>query len=1454
MSISSINSNLAALLAQVNIGNATTATSNNVSALSSGNRIVTASTDVAALAVGSALQSQVSTLNTVVSGLSQGSSLLQVADGGLAQIQSILQRQQAIAAQAQSGSLSDTQRGFLDQEFQGLTQQIDSLAQNTNFNGVSLLNGSIQGGTNISTNTTKGSTILPPAATIANISTTSGLSGKSVTLQVAGQTAVTFTFGSSSGQVAVGATAADSVANLAAAINNSGSAGLADYHFTSDSSGNLKAFYTGKANSISTIPTLTSSTNDSNATVVSGTGASSFSASTNIATITGSLNVGDTITVGAHTFTVAANGDATAGFAAGNNKIALGTSLSAGGVTGGALANLASYLNSAAGTAGFTDISGITFGTDTTTATSPKLTAYYSGSSSTAPTISTSYSAHSPDFLVGGTAQTADASSSVITATANTFAVGGTVTVAGASFTLVQHGATIANGAAQVDIGTGTVASTLTNIAAYLNGTTGQTALTGGALQGANFSSDSTKLYANNTNTTGSAYTGVTVTVANGILASSGAASAVGATGGSGNSGYITTGGGLYNTGGTTLITLDGTHHAANGNAIKVGNATFNFTTGSTDTTNSASLQVHASGTDATDLGVIASYLNTAAGQTASGLAGLTFKASGSTLIAYNSTDANIDLSTGNYAASTITGITGATATITGTSIAQGGQLLTSSNGASSSFPVGSTVSIGGAVVTFVPNGATPGTGQVALGTNDTNTLAALSSYLNSSAGQTYLSAQSSSLSGKHFTSDTTKLYVGNDTASQLSAPTITLGNVNSAGLQAIDTSISLASSATLNKALGIGGFSGQIGTGDIITSGIPANISSSFTAGTSTFTIGGNTITFVAANATAGANQVNLGSNNFETLSNLATYLNGSTVNAALTGNYAGFTFSTNGTNLIATNSNATSKTVGNTTLATAPTGATGFTTSGGNNVIASGSSLNVFTAGFATVKFGDGTNGTVAVGSDLQHSLNNLVTYLNANTPTGSNAVFSTNGTQLLAQNNAGSTSTITTTLTSATNPTFTGVTGQSLASTSIVGLGAGSTSAVGIPTGNLFVSASGATATNFGTAVDLSNVANNASFLGAFGGTGTIGAVKATYVSTGTTNTSGVQFSVVVGNDTYTTNTITNAALNSSTQPVTLTFNGANTTTTAAEGGSFTLTLQPQSVVTSQNSADQLASGINSGLSSVSAYQNRNVLSFNNNYSATVSGTTTGTLQGASLAFNSNSFANPLISGVSVSAPTTGTDAKISIVVNGQTYSTNAGIGNTFAVNSTITLQNTSNPSQTLTLTTGNVSVTGAASGTAVDLSSASNASAFQTALGNALGLGNANAGLTFQAGTTTSSTIGVSLASSTSSSLFSGQALDVKTQTNASNTYNQLTTALNTISSLRASVGALEERFNYATTALQNASQNEGAAKSNLLDTDVAATSTAFATSQVQLQAGIAVLAQANQLQQNLLKLI
>src|SRR3954470_14511244 len=135
---SSINTNIAAFYAQANIASASGNAQSSVSRLSSGNRIVQASDDVAGLAIGSSLQSQVSALKTALSNASQGTSLLQVADGALGQIQSILQQQQALALQASSGSLTDIDRGFLNQQFQALSDEINTLASSTTFNGVNL--------------------------------------------------------------------------------------------------------------------------------------------------------------------------------------------------------------------------------------------------------------------------------------------------------------------------------------------------------------------------------------------------------------------------------------------------------------------------------------------------------------------------------------------------------------------------------------------------------------------------------------------------------------------------------------------------------------------------------------------------------------------------------------------------------------------------------------------------------------------------------------------------------------------------------------------------------------------------------------------------------------------------------------------------------------------------------------------------------------------------------------------------------------------------------------------------------------------------------------------------------------------------------------------------------------------------------------------------------------------
>jgi flagellin len=115
--------------------------------LSSGSRIVRASDDAASLAVGTKIKADVTALKQASVNAGQASSLLQVADGGLAQTVDILLRMKALSVQAQSGSVSDNERGFLDREFQALRSQIDSITEQTKFNGTTLLDGSLTAAT-----------------------------------------------------------------------------------------------------------------------------------------------------------------------------------------------------------------------------------------------------------------------------------------------------------------------------------------------------------------------------------------------------------------------------------------------------------------------------------------------------------------------------------------------------------------------------------------------------------------------------------------------------------------------------------------------------------------------------------------------------------------------------------------------------------------------------------------------------------------------------------------------------------------------------------------------------------------------------------------------------------------------------------------------------------------------------------------------------------------------------------------------------------------------------------------------------------------------------------------------------------------------------------------------------------------------------------------------------------
>ena len=114
---------------------------NSVSKLASGSRIVKASDDAAGLAIGTRLLADVTVLRQSAVNASQGASVLQVADGGMARIADVLQRMKALAAQSLSGVPSNTERGFIDAEFQQLRDEVTAIAQTTRFNGGSLLDG-----------------------------------------------------------------------------------------------------------------------------------------------------------------------------------------------------------------------------------------------------------------------------------------------------------------------------------------------------------------------------------------------------------------------------------------------------------------------------------------------------------------------------------------------------------------------------------------------------------------------------------------------------------------------------------------------------------------------------------------------------------------------------------------------------------------------------------------------------------------------------------------------------------------------------------------------------------------------------------------------------------------------------------------------------------------------------------------------------------------------------------------------------------------------------------------------------------------------------------------------------------------------------------------------------------------------------------------------------------------
>jgi len=109
--------------------------------LSSGERINRAGDDAAGLAISENLKAQIRGLGQAERNAADGISLVQIAEGALAEVSNILIRLRELSVQAASDTIGSTERKFLNVEFEQLTSEIDRIANSTEFNRVPLLNG-----------------------------------------------------------------------------------------------------------------------------------------------------------------------------------------------------------------------------------------------------------------------------------------------------------------------------------------------------------------------------------------------------------------------------------------------------------------------------------------------------------------------------------------------------------------------------------------------------------------------------------------------------------------------------------------------------------------------------------------------------------------------------------------------------------------------------------------------------------------------------------------------------------------------------------------------------------------------------------------------------------------------------------------------------------------------------------------------------------------------------------------------------------------------------------------------------------------------------------------------------------------------------------------------------------------------------------------------------------------
>jgi flagellin len=246
----SILNNISALTAENNLNATQASLQNTLTQLSSGSRINSGSDDAAGLSIANGLQANVAALTQSVQNATNGTGLLQTADGALSQVTTLLNRGVTLATEASTDGITNTgsnnQASALDTEYQSILTEINSIGSDTNFNGSAVFGAGGAGQPAVNVFMSDGTTASTVTADIKALSSTALGLGAAATFSTATLSAIgqaqagdsvtvgttTYTFDSQAniaadgaGSVAIGATTADTLQNLADAINGTGTAG-----------------------------------------------------------------------------------------------------------------------------------------------------------------------------------------------------------------------------------------------------------------------------------------------------------------------------------------------------------------------------------------------------------------------------------------------------------------------------------------------------------------------------------------------------------------------------------------------------------------------------------------------------------------------------------------------------------------------------------------------------------------------------------------------------------------------------------------------------------------------------------------------------------------------------------------------------------------------------------------------------------------------------------------------------------------------------------------------------------------------------------------------------------------------------------------------------------------------------------------------------------------------------